>query len=184
VDLRGDRLAQPIAGDQDAHELGAGLHRHGDGGEELVALQPERRRVLSFQRAFDDRVGRQVVARVRWPVAARDQPARGVRRHHEVRSEILAALAQRVERRVLVALRDRRLEVGVVGQHAHPEPQLVEAVGLDRLPHVARLLEARVDRAAREAIGLDRGERERTAHEQHHQRGDEQQDLPGQSHRG
>jgi hypothetical protein len=183
VHLRRDRLAQPVACHHHAHELGARLHRHGDRGEELVALQPERGRVVALERLLDDRVLREVVARVRRAVGARDQLAVRVGRHHEVGGEVLAALAERVERRVLVALGDRRLEVGIVGQHAHAEPQLLEAVVLDGMPDVARFLEAGVDRAARELVGLDGGEGQRAADEQHHQRGDEQQDLARQSHR-
>jgi hypothetical protein len=146
-------------------------------------LKPERRRVVPLERLLDDRVLREVVPGVRGAIGARDQLARGVGRHHEVGGEVLAALAERVERRVLVALGDRRLEVGIVRQHAHAEPQLLEAVVLDRVPHVAGFLEARVDRAARQLVGLDGGEGQRAADQQHHQRGDEQQDLAGESHR-
>ena len=182
-DLGGDRLVETVAGHQHAHELGPRLHGHRHRGEELLALAPQRRRVLSLERPLHHRVSRQVVARGRGAIGAGHQRAGGVGRHHEVGGEVLAALAERVEGGGLVALGEGGLEVGVVGEDAHPELELVEAVGLDRLPDVARLLETRVDRGPRQPVGLHRGEGERAAHEQHHQRGDEQQDLPGQSHR-
>ena len=182
ADLGGDRLVEAVPGDQHADELGPGLHGDRHRGEELVALAPQRRGVLALEGAAHDRVGREVVARGRGPVGPGHQHARGVGRHHEVGPEVLAALPERVEGRGLVALSQGGLEVGVVGEDPHAQLELVEAVRLDRLPDVAGLLEPGVDRGAREAVGLHGGEDEGAAHERDHEHGDEQQDLPGQSH--
>ena len=142
-DLGGDGLVEAVPGDQHADELGPGLHRDRHRGEELVALAPQRRGVLAVEGAAHDRVGREVVARGGGPVGPGHQHARGVGRHHEVGPEVRSALPERVEGRGLVALGEGRLEVGVVREDAHAELELVEAVGLDRLPDLAGLLEAR-----------------------------------------
>ena len=72
----GQGLVDAVARDQHAHEVGAGLHGHGDRVVELVALAPDRGRLLALERLHDDRVLREVLALGRGPVAARDDACR------------------------------------------------------------------------------------------------------------
>ena len=136
-DLHGHRLVDHVSGHQDPDELRSGQHRHRHRGRERVPVLPERGRLLALERREDQRLLRKIVAGVTGVVGACHEDAVPVGGEHEVCVQVQPALLERIQRRRLVELRERRLEIGIVGQNAQPQAQLVEPVGLDGFPHAA-----------------------------------------------
>jgi hypothetical protein len=189
LDLAGQGFVDPVAGDQDPHQVAAHRHRNRHRVEELIALTPHRERVLPGQRLHHDRVLREVVALDAGPVAPRENGSVHVGRDHEVGGDVAAALLEGVEHRVVGVLAalvhhalDEGLEGRLVAEGAQAEPQLVEAIGLEGLPHPAGLGEPAVDVGAGQAVGLHGGRDQGDGDERDHDGAREEQDLLGESH--